>query len=48
MIVSCRATLCDVIIGCEERGERALPEELCGQLVRHNSGLVLQEEALIG
>lgn len=34
--------------GCEERGERTVPEELCGQLVRHNPGLVLQEEALTG
>lgn len=40
--------VCDVIAGREERGERSLPEELRGQLVRHNPGLVLQEEALAG
>lgn len=40
--------VCDVVLGREERGERALPQELCGQLVRHNAGLVLQEEALTG
>lgn len=34
--------------GCEERGERAMPEELRGQLVRHHPGLVLQKEALAG
>ena len=36
------------VLGREERGERSLPEELRGQLVRHNPGLVLQEEALAG
>lgn len=42
--------VCDVLCraGCEERGERAVPEELCGQLVRHHPGLVLQKEALAG
>ncbi|TKS80780.1 Protein furry -like protein [Collichthys lucidus] len=38
----------DAVLGGEERGERTLPEELCGQLVRDNPGLVLQEEALTG
>lgn len=38
----------DVVLGREERGERTLPEELCGQLVRHNPGPVLQKEALPG
>lgn len=28
-----RVTMCDVVTGREERGERTLPEELCGQLV---------------
>lgn len=33
-------TMCDVFTGCEERGQCTLPEELCGQPVRHNPGLV--------
>ena len=40
--------VCDVDLGREERGERPLPEELCGQLVRHDPGPVLQKEALAG
>ena len=41
---------CDVCPapGCEERGERPLPEKLCGELVRHHPGAVFQEEALTG
>lgn len=37
-----------VFPGCEERGECAVPEELRGQLIRHNPGLVVQEETLTG
>lgn len=44
----CHTVMCNPVLGCEERGERTMPEEFCGQLVRHNPGLVLQEEALTG
>ena len=40
--------VCDLVPGREERGECSMPEKLCGQLVRLNIGLVLQEEALAG
>ena len=39
---------CGVVSGCKERGQCAVPEELRGQLVWHNPGLVVQEEALTG
>lgn len=52
---SCSFTLKEKLIkplrvfpGCEERGECAVPEELRGQLIRHNPGLVVQEETLTG
>lgn len=35
-----------VVPDSEERGECAVPEELCGQLIRHNPRLVIQEETL--
>lgn len=39
---------CGVVPGREERGECAVPEEFRGQLIWHNSGLVVQEETLTG